>query len=100
MDFTAIMKLAGPILVQVLESAITSFHAPDKPAPPVHADGAPPGTVASPDEFIRHVQAFLNAVLPKFDPNFVQLKVDGWLGDLTKAAGEKAMAILRNSFGA
>lgn len=90
MDWELILQKGAPIVIAMIQSAITNFHAPTRPAAPVPVDDAPAGTVASPDEFIKHLQSFLNLAVK---PNPL-LVVDGWLGDRTRAAGEAGIAML------
>jgi hypothetical protein len=91
MDWAVIIAKAAPIAVSMLETAIQSFYAPAKPAAPVAPDSAPKGTVASPDEFIRSLQVFLNLAVKPEPP----LKEDGWLGPATRAAGLKGIMMFK-----
>lgn len=100
MDWAVIISMAkpfldkaGPVAITMIESAIESFYAPRKPMVPVEPDNAPAGTVASPDEFIRVLQHFLNLTV-KPEP---LLKEDGWLGPATRAAGLRGIQMLNSA---
>lgn len=94
MDFDAILKAAGPVLVQLLNSVVSQNHLSTAPttAPSVPH---PSGDMVH-DAVIADLQAFLNAV-----PGLLatRLKVDGWLGDKTKAAIELGISKMKAALG-
>ncbi len=80
MDWTAVLKLAVPYLVPLLQSTVTNLGTSAPPSP----------TVAHPSDAIKHLQTLLNAVLALNPP----LEPDGWLGPKTEAAIEAGIAKL------
>jgi hypothetical protein len=90
MDFAAILTAIGPQLIQLLSTVATTLHSPTPPAAPPSVPTTSGAMVH--DAVIADLQAFLNAV-----PGLMTtpLAVDGWLGNLTKAAIEAGIAKLR-----
>jgi hypothetical protein len=92
MDYGAILTAIGPQLVQLLSTVATNMHSPTAPttAPTVQSSV---GTMVH-DAVIGELQAFLNGI-----PGLLSTKltVDGWLGDRTKAAIEKGIAMLKGA---
>lgn len=87
MNLSAIL----PFILAILQSAASTWKTDKPPAPPPTT--IPAGTVPVPDEAIKSLQTFLNAVLALNPP----LKVDGWLGPKTDAAIEEGIARLKAS---
>jgi len=71
MDWNLIIKLAGPMLIQLAQNTITDLGTP-KPEP----------VIAHPSEAIKSLQLFLNTALVLNPP----LVADGWLGPKTEQA--------------
>jgi hypothetical protein len=85
-----------PALLALLKSLGDVFRSSSPPPPPVVVSvpdptQRPPLLMVAPDQAVKGLQTFLNAVLQINPP----LAVDGWLGPKTDAAIEAGIARLK-----